>query len=57
MNADASPGLGIRADAGATVPVLPWVAGGLLITAGILLAGGLALVIIPVHGAGLAGAR
>ena len=44
MNPDASPGLTVRADVGATAPALPWIAGGLL-AAGVLLAAGGALLI------------
>ena len=52
MNADGSPGLNIDADAGATVPVLPWVAAGLLLAGGVLLAAGVVLVVVPVRRAG-----
>jgi hypothetical protein len=52
MNADGSRGLGIRADVGATVPILQWVATGLLIGAGILLVIGVLLVAVPVSRAG-----
>ena len=48
MNADGSPGVSVRADAGATVPALTWVAVGLLVGGLILLAASTALIIIPV---------
>jgi hypothetical protein len=44
MNADGSQGIDIRADAGAEVPVLPWIAGGLLVVGGVVLLIGGALV-------------
>jgi len=47
MNADGSPGLTVRADVGASVPDLAWIAGGLLAVGGILLIGGVLLVAIP----------
>jgi hypothetical protein len=47
MNRDASPGLTVRADAGATLPALWWLDAGLL-AAGLLLAvGGILLIVIP----------
>jgi hypothetical protein len=48
MNADASAGLDIRADAGATVPGLTWVATGLLAGGALLLVVSLLLVTVPV---------
>jgi hypothetical protein len=45
MNPDASAGLAVRADVGATAPGLPWVAGGLL-AAGVLASTGAALLIV-----------
>jgi hypothetical protein len=52
MNADATRGVHVRADIGATVPALPWIAAGLLIGAGVVLLIGLVLVIVPVRRAG-----
>ncbi len=49
MNADASAGLTVDANAGATVPVLPWIAGGLLIGGALALLGGVLLIVIPVR--------
>ena len=49
MNADASAGLSIRGDAGATVPALPWIASGLLVAGGILLILGTVLIVIPLR--------
>ena len=49
MNADASAGLTVTADAGATVPVLPWIAGGLLTAGALALISGAALIVIPVR--------
>jgi hypothetical protein len=48
MNADASPGIDVRADAGADVPVLPWIAAGLLVFGGLLLLLAVALVVTAV---------
>jgi len=48
MNADGSPGVSVRADAGATVPALTWVAIGLLVGGLILLAASTALIVIPI---------
>lgn len=47
MNADASGGLTVNANAGATVPVLPWIAGGLLAGGALALIGGVLLIVIP----------
>jgi Domain of unknown function (DUF4389) len=49
MNADASAGLTVTADAGATAPVLPWIAGGLLAAGALALIGGVLLILIPVR--------
>lgn len=49
MNADASPGVSVRADVGATAPFLVWIAVGLLVGSGAMLALGIALVAVPVH--------
>jgi hypothetical protein len=45
MNADGSQGIDVRAAAGAEVPVLPWIAGGLLVVGGVVLLIGGALVL------------
>jgi len=47
MNADASGGLTVNANAGATVLVLPWIAGGLLAGGALALIGGVLLIVIP----------
>ncbi|HEX2808747.1 MAG TPA: hypothetical protein VHN80_21500, partial [Kineosporiaceae bacterium] len=49
MNADGSPGVSVRADAGATAPVLGWVASGLLVAAAFLLIAGITLIVVPVR--------
>jgi hypothetical protein len=57
MNRDAAPGLTVRANAGATIPALPWIAAGLL-TGGVLLAaGGVLLIVLPVRRASARPAR
>ena len=49
MNADASPGITVRADAGVSSPALPWLAGELL-AAGVLVGvAAAALIIVPVR--------
>lgn len=49
MNADASPGVTVRADAGVSSPALPWLAGELL-AAGVLVGvAAAALIIVPVR--------
>jgi hypothetical protein len=45
MNADAAPGIDVRVDAGADVPILPWIAAGLLVAGGLLLLLAVALVV------------
>jgi hypothetical protein len=45
MNADASPGLRVRADLGATMPAVVWIALGLLLVGGLFLAGGVILIV------------
>jgi hypothetical protein len=40
MNADGRPGIDVRADAGATMPALPWIAVGLLGAGGVSMIGG-----------------
>jgi hypothetical protein len=49
MNANAGPGLNIEADAGATVPALPWIATGLLVGGAILLIAGTIFIVIPLR--------
>jgi hypothetical protein len=49
MNPDASAGLTVRADVGATAPGLPWIAGGLLAAGVLLAAGGALLMVIAVR--------
>jgi hypothetical protein len=48
MNADASRGLSVRADVGATVPDLGWIATGLLAVGGLLLIAAALLIVVPV---------
>src|SRR5262245_15105782 len=54
MNADGRPGISVKADLGARVPALPWIAVGLLIAGALSLAGGvlLTLTVIRRRGAG-----
>ena len=52
MNANGSAGVAVGADAGATVPDLAWLAVGLFIGGGLLLAAALALIIVPIVSAG-----
>lgn len=49
MNRDAAPGLTVRADAGATVPALPWITAGLLAGGALLAAGAVLLIVVPVR--------
>ncbi|QMV24536.1 hypothetical protein GQS52_25280 [Streptomyces sp. SCUT-3] len=49
MNADGSPGVGVEADVGATVPALPWIAAGLLAGGTVLLAVGAGTIAVPVR--------
>jgi hypothetical protein len=49
MNADAARGVSVTGDVGATVPALPWLAGGLLTGGAVLLLAALLLVIVPVR--------
>ncbi len=49
MNADASPGVSVRTDIGATAPSLAPLAAGLLIGGGLLLAGSVMLILLPVR--------
>jgi hypothetical protein len=48
MNRDGSPGVSVTADAGATIPALGWIAGGLLTAGGALLIAGTLLIAVPV---------
>ena len=57
MNADGSRGLAIQADAGATVPALPWIVTGLLVGGAVLLIVGMILIIVPVRHASAAQSR
>ena len=52
MNADGGRGVSVTADAGATVPDLGWIAGGLLAVGAILLASSIVLIAVPVTRAG-----
>lgn len=45
----ASPGLALRADIGATLPGLPWLAAGALAVGVLLAASGVLLIVIPVR--------
>jgi hypothetical protein len=45
MNADARPGIGVRADLGARFPAALWFAIGLLVAGGVFLAGGALLIV------------
>jgi len=49
MNADASRGLTVRGDVGATVPALTGIAAGLLIGGAVLVGGGALLVVLAVR--------
>jgi hypothetical protein len=49
MNANGRTGVAVTADAGATVPDLKWVAVGLFIAGGLVLAGALLLIVIPIR--------
>jgi hypothetical protein len=48
MNRDASPGVAVTANAGATIPDLGWVATGLFAGGGLLLVAATLLVAVPV---------
>ncbi|HEY8301232.1 MAG TPA: DUF4389 domain-containing protein [Jatrophihabitans sp.] len=52
MNADGSPAVSVTADAGATVPDLDWIAGGLIAVGAILLTSAIVLIAVPVTRAG-----
>jgi hypothetical protein len=49
MNRDAAAGVTVRADAGATIPVLPWIVAGLLAAGILLAAGSVLLILLPVR--------
>ena len=51
MQADGTAGLAVQARAGATVPGLPWLAGGLFTMGAVLALVGVLLVVLAVHGA------
>jgi hypothetical protein len=51
MQADGAAGLAVQARAGATVPALPWLAGGLFTMGAILAVVGVLLVVLAVQGA------
>jgi hypothetical protein len=52
MNADASPGITVTADVGATVPDLKWIAVGLFAAAFVVLIPAVLLIVIPTVRAG-----
>jgi hypothetical protein len=54
MNADGSRGVDVRADLGAKVPALDWIATGLLVGGLVLLAGGTALLVVAIRRSGRA---
>ncbi|MEU5266901.1 DUF4389 domain-containing protein [Amycolatopsis sp. NPDC021455] len=49
MNADASRGISVRAEAGATAPALGWIAVALLVSGLVVLAGGVVLIGVAAH--------
>jgi hypothetical protein len=49
MNRDASAGLTVRADVGATAPSLPWIGVSLLITGALLGIAGILLIVVPIR--------
>lgn len=49
MNADGSRAVGVRVNAAATLPSLPWIATGLLIGGFVFLAAGIILIVLPVR--------
>ena len=51
MNADGSAPVSVRAEVAATLPVLVWVATGLLVVGVIMLLAGVLLIVLPVRGA------
>jgi hypothetical protein len=57
MNAKGQSGIGVRADLGAEMPQLLWIAIGLLIAGAVFLAGGGLLIAAAIRGRGAGGAR
>ncbi|WP_236791149.1 DUF4389 domain-containing protein [Amycolatopsis sp. GM8] len=49
MHANGAPGLDVRAEVGATAPALGQIAGGFLAAGVVVLAGGVALIAVPIH--------
>jgi hypothetical protein len=49
MNPNRAPGLTVRADAGATIPALDWVAGGMLAAGVVLGVGAVFLIVVPIR--------
>jgi hypothetical protein len=45
MNADARPGIGVRADLGARIPAALWLAVGLLAAGAVFITGGVLLIV------------
>ncbi|HEX3003281.1 MAG TPA: hypothetical protein VHO27_03655, partial [Angustibacter sp.] len=54
MNADASRGVDVELDAGATLPALPWIGAALMLAGAALLVAGTLLVVLPVRAASAA---
>jgi hypothetical protein len=50
MNADGRPGIAVGADLGARMPVVLWIAVGLLLAGAVLLAGGVLLIVGALRG-------
>jgi hypothetical protein len=50
MNADGRPGVDVRADLGARMPAVPWIAAGLLAAGVVFLAGGVLLSVRATRG-------
>jgi hypothetical protein len=49
MNADARPGIDVRADLGARIPALPWIGVGLLVAGAVFAAGGALLIAVAIR--------
>lgn len=49
MDGNTAPGLTVRADAGATIPALPWIAAGLLAAGVVVAVGGVLLIVLPIR--------